>query len=177
MKLEEKRARISELRVFHEKAFADINVPDGLFIPRMAYKPKDHNEVSVSFFASELKNEKDIYTEFVSREFISEDPDRVLWKWKYNPHWQEEYATSDDPIPSSKLYYIPVSELIVIARKGVVKDEKISEKKADGPLSSMLKKVTDEPFSNMTIKDFAAIVWKEEVSDKEWLNKLISQTR
>lgn len=178
MNLEEKRAKIKGLRVFHEKALRDIGVPEGLFIPRMAYKPKDHNEVVVSFFASELKNEKDIYTEFVSREFISEDPDRTLWKWRYNPHWQEEYSTSEDPIPSSKLYYVPVSELLVIARKGVVKEEKVTEPSVEkSALSSMLKKVSDEPFSSMTIRDFAAIVWKEECSEKKWLNELISQTK
>jgi hypothetical protein len=149
MTVEEKKERISNLRKFHEPAFKVIGVEDPLYIPRMAYRPTGHNEVVISFFASELKNEKDIYTEFVSRDYESEDPNRVLWKWKYNPYWSTEYATSDttDALPNSVKYYIPTSELIVISRNGVVKTDKLKEIKEDIEkpkidLTAMLKKPT-----------------------------------
>ena len=66
-----------------------------------------------SFFPSELEKGKDIYTEFVSIKYESEDPKRTLYLIKHNPHWKEEYEL----ITSSsgfERHIIPVSELKVI---------------------------------------------------------------
>lgn len=144
---DEKIRRIANLKKFHDKAFKAIKVdPETvLYIPRMAYKPQGHHEVVISFFASELKNEQDIYTEFVSRDYESEDPNRILYKWKYNAFWATEYAHSEDTVPSSIKYYIPVSELIVISKGGEVNKEKNQSNEApqetkSSDLSAMLKK-------------------------------------
>lgn len=174
MTVEEKKEAIANLRKFHEPAFANIGVVDALYIPRMAYKPTGHNEVVVSLFASELKQEKDIYTEFVSRDYECEDPNRVLWKWKYNPFWTTEYQTSDDPIPSSIKYYIPASELIVISRNGTVKEDKKEVEINKAPeirtdLSAMLKKIPivnapvnllDTPIRDLTLRQLREILNK-----------------
>lgn len=177
MTVEEKKERIDKLRKYHEPAFLQINVKDPLYIPRMAYKPKGLNEVTISLFKSELKQERDIYTEFVSKNYVSEDPNRVLYKWKYNPFWENEYAHSDDPIPSSVMYYIPTSELIVISRNGEVKADKIevapNTPKITTDLSGMLKKkesltekdaiqinVLDVPVKDITLRHLREILNK-----------------
>jgi hypothetical protein len=79
----------------------------------MAYRPKGKDELHVSFFPSELEKEENIYTEFVSIDYDSEDPKRTLYLHKYNPHWKSEYEL----ITSSsgfQRHLIPVSELKVI---------------------------------------------------------------
>lgn len=175
MEKDQKLRKIAELRKFHEKAFKAIKVdPETvLYVPRMAYKPVGHHEVVISFFASELKNEKDIYTEFVSRDYDSEDPNRILYKWKYNPFWASEYAHSEDTIASSIKYYVPVSELIVISKGGEVNidknqtDEAPMETKSTD-LSAMLKKkpdtgsipasLLDTPIKDLTMRNIIEIL-------------------
>jgi len=79
----------------------------------MAYRPAGKDELHVSFFPSEMEKEQDIYTEFVSIDYDSEDPKRTLYLHKHNSHWKEEYEL----ITSSSgfvRHIIPVSELKII---------------------------------------------------------------
>jgi hypothetical protein len=152
MEKDEKIRKIAGLKQFHAPAFKAMQIdPETVqFIPRMAYKPNGHHEVVISFFASELKHGQDVYTEFVSRNYDSEDPNRILYKWNYNPFWQTEYAHSEDTIPSSIKYYIPTSELIVISKNGEINEDKskIDIDKKDiksTELSAMLKKNPEKP--------------------------------
>ena len=79
----------------------------------MAYRPAGKDDLHVTFFPSELENNMDIYTEFVSIEYKSEDPKRTLYLLKYNPHWKEEYEmiTSNSGF---QRHMVPVSELKAI---------------------------------------------------------------
>ena len=79
----------------------------------MAYRPSGKDELHVSFFPSEMEKEEDIYTEFVSIDYVSEDPKRTLYLLPYNPHWKSEYEliTSNSGF---QRHMIPVSELKVI---------------------------------------------------------------
>lgn len=148
---EEKIRRITALKEYQREIFKSINVDYNTvqYIPRMAYKPTGYHEISITLFSSELRGEQDIYTEFVNKVYESEDAHRILYKWKYNAFWNTEYATSEDTIPNSVKYYIPVSELVVIGKDGVVRDDK-NETEIETPksikstdLSAMLKKKED----------------------------------
>jgi len=162
------KAKIDALREKHQDSFEALGIPGALFFPKMAYRPRGKDELYVSFFATELRREADIYTEFVSREYEPEDANRTLWLWRYNPHWSEEYETTEPSDLGYVRYLIPVSELVKV---------KVPEKKAApvDPFVAFGKDLTDEPFTHMTIRDFAAIVTGKPVSNKEWLNKLIQR--
>jgi len=79
----------------------------------MAYRPSGKDELYRSFFPSELEKEIDVYTEFVSIDYDSEDPKRTLYLLKYNPHWKSEYEliTSNSGF---QRHMVPVNELKVI---------------------------------------------------------------
>ena len=110
----ERKAKVAELRQEHQPYFDKTRSGfDQLYIPKMAYRPTGKDELHVSFFPSELEKNSDIYTEFVSIEYETEDPKRTLYLIKNNPHWKEEYEL----ITSSsgfERHIIPVSELKVI---------------------------------------------------------------
>jgi hypothetical protein len=113
MKPEERKAKVKELRMEHENYFQTIGNINALYIPKMAYRPSGKDELHVSFFPSELQKGRDIYTEFVSIEYNSEDPKRTLYLFKHNAHWAEEY----EKVTSSsgfERHIVPVSELKVI---------------------------------------------------------------
>jgi len=110
---EERKAKVLELRKEHENHFESTNNKNALYIPKMAYRPTGKDDLHVSFFPSELEKSKDIYTEFVSISYESEDPKRTLYLLKHNPHWKEEYelVTSNSGF---QRHIVPASELKVI---------------------------------------------------------------
>jgi len=110
---QERKAKVLELRKEHQSYFEKSNNTNALYIPKMAYRPSGKDELHVSFFPSELQKGKDIFTEFVSIEYDSEDPKRTLYLLKHNAHWEEEY----EKVTSSsgfERHIVPVSELKVM---------------------------------------------------------------
>ena len=109
----ERKEKVGKLREEHEEYFQKIGDVNALYIPKMAYRPSGKDELFVSFFPSELEKGIDIYTEFVSINYESEDPKRTLYLHKYNAHWKEEYEliTSNSGF---ERHLIPVSELQII---------------------------------------------------------------
>jgi len=164
-----KREKVLLLMEKHKPLFEKEGVTNPKFIPRMAYK---HNgELIIGFYPKEMYGEQDIYTEFCSREYEPEDPERILYKWKYNPHYEEEYEASDPhPTTGDVRYLIPVDELINVAEehKGEPKDQPQLFEEFD-------KKSSDVPYDAMTLRDYAAIQWQKPVSHKKWLNELITK--
>ena len=108
------REKMASLREFHQATLDHIDESTAYFYPKMAYKPVGLDEVCIGFFPSELSKGTDIYTEFCSRDYESEDPERTLWKYQFNPHWSEEYAKGETST-GSEIYYVPVGELVKIA--------------------------------------------------------------
>ena len=111
---EERKKKVADLREQHQEYFDINNISDASFIPKMAYRPQGKDDLYVSFFPSELERNKDIYTEFVSIDYDSEDPKRSLYLHKYNPHWQEEYEMIESNSGFQR-HIIPVSELKVVS--------------------------------------------------------------
>jgi len=109
----ERKQKVAKLREEHEDYFQTMGMINALYIPKMAYRPSGKDDLHVSFFPSELEKGKDIYTEFVSIQYESEDPKRTLYLVKHNPHWKEEYEliTSNSGF---ERHLIPVSELKAI---------------------------------------------------------------
>ena len=110
---QERKQKVASLREEHEDYFQTEGKINALYIPKMAYRPTGKDELHVSFFPSEFEKGEDIYTEFVSIDYDTEDPKRTLYYHKHNPHWQEEYEiiTSNSGF---QRHIIPVSELKVI---------------------------------------------------------------
>ena len=110
---QERKAKVLELRKEHEDYFQKEGNVNALYIPKMAYRPSGKDELHVSFFPSEFQKGRDIYTEFVSIEYDSEDPKRTLYLIKHNPDWSNDYeiVTSSSGF---ERHIVPVSKLIVI---------------------------------------------------------------
>ena len=102
-----KREKVLLLMEKHKPLFEKEGVTNPKFIPRMAYK---HNgELIIGFYPKEMYGEQDIYTEFCSRDYEPEDPERKLYKWVFNPHYETEYEASEPhPTTGDVRYLIPV---------------------------------------------------------------------
>lgn len=171
---EEKKEREKSMKQFHKATFDSLglNEKDYEFIPKLAYRPKEieATEPHIGLFASEISKGKDIYIEFADQDYIPQDPDRRLYKWRFNPNFREEYVCVESP--TSVRYFIPTSELVLIKTNSpdVLVEQSVSPKKSPDLFSLGEEDVS---MNDATIRDLAAVLWKSPVSNKEWLNQLI----
>ena len=146
----ERKEKVAKLREEHEDYFQTIGNIKALYIPKMAYRPSGKDDLHISFFPSELEKEEDIYTEFVSIAYDSEDPKRTLYMYKHNPHWKEEYelVTSSSGF---ERHLIPVNELRII--NDVTSRNKVTElfKIDDLPNPDDITKSNQEWFKRIAI--------------------------
>lgn len=174
-KPEDRRTKTAELRKAHQEYFDKTGIGSAKFVPKLAYRPPGKDELFVGYFPNELRGGEDIYTEFTSRDLDIEDPERTLYRWRYNAHWEEEYQKTEPGPSGSFRYLVPVSELIKVQKQ--VDAPKAEPVKKSGIRTNMefdlMDPDTDAPFDQLTIRDLAAILLKKPVSNKDWLNKLI----
>lgn len=167
-----------QMKLFDSEGIDYDNVK---YIPKMCYVPRGANEKVITFFKNELSGGEDIYTEFVSRDVESEDPDRILYKWNWNPHFEDEYNIQSSEGGIDERYWIPISELVNVTEKYSTKistkDVATFPRNKQNPLEIIADDIlADCPINELTIRDKAAITWKKPVSNKGWLNKLIKET-
>lgn len=170
-KPEDKREKLKSLRMHHQSLLDALDVSNAVFIPKMAYRPYGKTEVHISFFLNEINKGEDVYVEFTSRDLVPEDPERKLYKWRFNPHFQEEYEiTEPNPQTGHVRYLVPVSELQIVTMPENIAEELVETKQfvIEDPNN-------DSPIEQLTIRDLAAILLKKPVSHKVWLNELITK--
>jgi hypothetical protein len=163
--------KTEELLKHHDWKFKLIQEDNPLFIPKCAYIPKGKTEHHIGFFLSEVRKGKDIYTEFASIELEPEDPTRTLYKWRFNPHYEEEYDKTEVTSTGQFRYLVPVSELVKIEFDSAEQEESSPFPDFD----ELLDPDADAPLSQLTIRDVAAILMQKPVSHKKWLNELIKK--
>jgi len=113
---QERKEITLELRKKHQETFDELSIPDAAFVPKMAYVPKELDEVCMGFFENELL-QGDIYTEKVSMNMESEDPSRTLYKIPFNQFYKDEYATSPpNEVTGNVRYYIPLNEMETVQK-------------------------------------------------------------
>lgn len=176
-KSEDKRERLKRLREFHQPLLEKIGVPGAVFIPKMAYRPYGKTELHIAFFASEISKGEDVYIEFTTADLVPEDPERRLYKWRFNPHFEEEYEkTEPHPQTGHVRYLVPVEELQHVTLKEKEKPAAPAVVEEDFTLKG-IDPDNDQPMEQMTIRDYAAIHLKKPVSHKAWLNNIITNNK
>ena len=165
-----RKEKTDELIVGQLAKFREAGIVDPFYVPKCAHYVKGQEGKFMGFFKSELSKGVDIYTECVDFELNSEDPSRTLYKIKYNPFYEEEYLAEPTKSGDNR-YLIPLSEMII------VEPESVKTESTNNPFpdfeSSFLDTDTDTALAQMSVRDFAAIMWKKPVSNKKWLNELI----
>ena len=160
----ERAEKVAKLREEHEDYFQTIGKINAIYIPKMAYRPKDKDELYVSFFESELKGECDIYTEFVSKQYDSEDSKRTLYLIPYNPFWKNEYEiiTSNS---GYERHFIPVSEIKPINdittrnKQNIINTNPIAPKKPDpGADINIDNSFPIQTIENLDIKNLVKVI-------------------
>lgn len=178
-KTDDKKERKRQMELFHKPTFDALGIKDPMYIPKLFYKPReiDAQEPYVAFFTSEVVKGQDIYTEDSESENTPRDPERRLYKWRFNPRYKEEYQKLETN--GSVRYFVPVSELILVK----VNSPDIKVEEANGKQIALelgetftLGELSDDvSLNDASLRDLAAVLWKKPVSKKQWLNDLIKK--
>ena len=186
----ERSVALTALKQRNESNFRNLGLLSPNFTIKFAYIPKHREDMVVSMFPSEMESKEDIYMELTDGNNLPIHEVPVLYKLRPNPFYnQGEYEIIPaDPSrnKNSETYLIPVSELEIVSTKQVVTEKKTEPSKKvfstamlDGleKETSFSKEKEDAHYSEMTIRDLAAIMLKVPVSNKKWLNILINSTK
>jgi hypothetical protein len=195
----------------HMETFKTLGLTDPVFIIKTAFYKKGKFGKQCQFFEWELKKGEDIYIEFYDNvydsagktiDIIPGSDDRMLFKLKNNPFYNEEYdfteTESDGKI--DRKYLVPLGELVAVLSTGQEISYALYEKRKEeaelelpqlqtslsifpdfeqdyGKKETVTATEEDAPLSEITIKDLAAIMLMKPVSNRLWLNELIKQTK
>jgi hypothetical protein len=195
----------------HMETFKTLGLTDPVFIIKTAFYKKGKFGKQCQFFEWELKKGEDIYIEFYDNVYdsagktiniIPGSDDRMLFKLKNNPFYNEEYdfteTESDGKI--DRKYLVPLGELVAVLSTGQEISYALYEKRKEeaelelpqlqtslsifpdfeqdyGKKETVTATEEDAPLSEITIKDLAAIMLMKPVSNRPWLNELIKQTK
>jgi len=154
--------KIANLKTRHESTFKALGLTEVCFLPKTIYG----TPLECVIFPSEFRLGKDIYTEKVSRDYVSEDPSRTLYKLKYRKDFNQHYKTSS--FGQDVKYHVPFTDFEKVI---------VEKPKMDFSIPDPDAKFLDDPIADMTIRDVAAILWKRPVSGKDWLNDLIKNQK
>jgi hypothetical protein len=179
------------LKQRNEENFRSLGLLDPYFAVKLAYKPAGKNEMLVSMFISELERKDGMYMELIDFDNHPIHDKPVLYKYRHNPYYKSEYVY--DPPREKKnfeTYLVPVSELEIIAGKLPMDISETSQPKVETktkisiPLEmkepvteSIYAEKEDAHYSELTVRDIAAMLMRIPVSNKKWLNQLIVQSK
>lgn len=191
----------AEYRPYWQPVFESIGVANPLFTAKLCYMgkefPADGVRVPViRLFPSELNAGQDFYTELFDWDQNHYEPMyRQLYRLKFNPNWKNEpnvyVEANSDKIGST--YIIRLSDFELVNSTSVTSygPEITNGKKTmvtsagtfttntdedlfDEDLFSSLD-IEDDHYSKMTIRDLYCVMQNVPMSNKKWLNSLITK--
>ena len=155
----------------HSAYLDSVKARKNQFVIKSKYPSKAlSGQECVSMFPGELNKKDDIYVQLTDFDFNSVD-DR-LFVYKHNPHWEEEYVENQwiEKV-QSHTYNVPIELLQPI-------EEAPKKKQAQKTFEfepEFIDVDTDALMTQMTMRDFIAIMSQKPVSKKTWVNDLIKQ--
>jgi hypothetical protein len=196
-----RKEKEKELMEHHSK-FLEKLTGSYQFTAKTAFYSKGKFGRQLQLFENELNKGSDIYVELVDIERdgrgseINMVPmywERPLFKYRYNPYFKEEYEvkiSTNSRGEEYSAYIIPTSELVCVNKGSIetpyneYEKQRLEEPKPQNKISVFPdfekeyipeKLSEDDSFNSMSIRDFAAIIWRKPVSEKQWLNDLIKK--
>lgn len=177
---DDRKEKVALLRTHHQPVFEALGISKATFIPKMAHFVSGLRGKHMGFFESELNHGNDVYTEMINRAWDSEDSTRTLYKYRNNPHFMDELASSEPDKNGNVRYFVPMDELeIVEAPIHKTKNKKVGNIKTK-PVNTNINVTDDDedfPMSEMTCKDYITIHTGIPVSDKQWINDVMTSNK
>lgn len=165
--------KVESLKLHHYKELifdAKKKYEDIGFFPRMAFiHDKDKVIQLKGYELNKIKDWGVVYLEFTNRQFEPEDKNRQLYKFNIKNFYLGLLRLTK--IEESQKYFVKVEDLEKVSKLPEEFQFDLYEskfgKKEESPQTLL------ELASNISIRDFCAIIWKEPISNNQELNNLI----
>jgi len=185
-----------DFRPFWEPLFSEMGIANPIFFAKLCYNSNDFpgGGAVVRVYAEQISKGQDMYVEFFNWEDTHYNGVRALYKFKNNPNWREdtdsyvEVTKKGDGTPMPTPSYIfkfssfelvksveitalsPISTGTPVAKPSKKELDVLEEEITSGEKD-------DNHYAQMTIRDIYAIVQNTPISNKKWLNKIITENR
>lgn len=162
MTQDQKKEKVNAAREYHSSLLSEYGAEPTDFNLKLQFFDKGSKVIGV--FPSEFRNKNGFFMEYADSNLDFTDPKRTVYRLAPIDNYEDVYN-----ILKSGSYAVPIEDLEEVKAKSY-------KPKQDFTVNfDTLTEVKDENISNMTITDFAAIMWMKPVSEKQWLNNLINQ--
>ena len=172
-----KKGKLDAIRNYHSDLINDLGISPLDFNMKKAFYDKRGREV-VGIFGSEFRRGKGFFFELISSDLDPIDPERKVYRVPPNGSYEDEYELN----PKNS-YNVPLEELRVVNTYAAAISKEKTIENMENSKKNVLKSeqsfipLQDEPYSQMTIRDYFAIHTGKPVSQKGWLNDLIKTTK
>lgn len=200
---EMKKIKLNEMRQYHAELLSDLGVSPLDFETKMPFFDGNGRYV-IGVFPSEFKKEKGFFLELIDKNLNPLYPDRKVFRIAKNENFEEEYDMNQYGlylVPVDELRVINPSS-VAVSKDGILSNDKVFSSGSSKQSSTPAKQETlfstksqpingpkpviaaaeskpqmpeDAPYNEMTIRDYIAIHTGKPVSNKAWLNKLLTQ--
>lgn len=169
----DKREKLKKLREHHQPVLDYLGTPDAVLLGKLAYHPAAGESLHISFFESEISKANDVFVEFTNRDLDPEDANRTLYKYRFNPDFKTAYRTTEPSGQTGHVrYLVPVTELVKIDHKIVAKTQAATQQEFN-----LIDPDHDCELGKATLRDVAAIFLRIPMSQKQWLNEMIINSK
>lgn len=181
-----KAQKLKDIRDYHSDLINDLQITMYDFNMKSKFRD-EQGRLVVGLFASEFRKPKGFFFEMVDSDLNPIDPNRTVYRVPPSDSYAEEYEMN-----SRGSFLVPVDELrvvnpssVAISRSSAVtssddiigKSQVIAKSqvppKPDKLFGNASQTEEDCPYSEMTIRDYYAMMSGRPVSNKKWLNDLI----
>lgn len=160
---EEKGEIINSFRQYHMPFLTFNNIPLSDFNVKAVFT---HNyKKVVGIFPNEFRKKNGFYFEMIDTYLQPLDADRKLYRVVPRENYENVYEMT-----KKGTFAVPLDELEEVVLP-------IMDQAAPEYVFKTFMDDTDEHYAKMTIRDFAAIVQWKPVSTKDWINKMIINTK
>lgn len=194
---DERKVKMDTIKAFWKTQLFATPLRDKYVAPKLLYKPSGETEQVIRCFGSEL-DKGDVLVEFVGSNFDPIDANRTLYLLPFDPDYRSKYqdvGNNSWVVKSSYLVkHIALKEISApqpsapaslsepwkTASSSPAATTKFSLGLEPSPYAEeppFLDELEDAHASNMTIRDWYAVLHNKPVSSKGWLNTLIRQNQ
>lgn len=165
-----KKQKLDNIRDYHGPLIRALGISNLDFNMKMPFYDR-HGRYVVGIFGSEFKKDKGFYFELVTRDLDPLESERKVYRIARNDNHEEEYEMNE-----KGSFLVPVDELRVVnpSTTPVEKKPEPVQQPAQVFSSKQAPLTDDQPYAEMTIRDYMAIHTGRPVSLKPWLNELIA---
>jgi len=168
--------RLNAIRDFHANLIKDLGINSKDFNMKTPYYDESKGCYIVAIYPSEFEKPAGFYFELVNHSLLPISEERKVYRLHPSDTYMDEY----DLYVDNERYVVPLDDLRVVnpasvaisGRSALLNIDRIPPTQ---PVynSEPTKKINDQPFAEMSIRDFYAIVNNTPISSKQWLNDLI----